>query len=172
MIFDYKRKAKSISYGRLRSLRSIQGIVVHYTSNRGDSAMNNADFFATGNDRYAGAHIFIDRAGLSAYSVPIRRVAYSVGNPNGSYRPGAFYSILNNTNTVSIELCDLIGHPVNFAQKKTLIKIVKWLKKKCPNIKYIVRHYDIVQKICPEYYVENRQEWLVLQKELEKLIKG
>ena len=171
MVFDYKRKAKHISYGSIRPLSSIAGIVIHYTGNKGDTAKNNADFFATGNERAAGAHIFIDGAGLSAYSVPIRRTAFSVGNPNGSYVPGAYYGILNNSNTVSIELCDLIGHPVTPSQKRELIKIIKWIKMKCPHVKHIVRHYDIVKKNCPEYYVENRPEWLALQRELLKYIK-
>lgn len=162
-IFDYARKAKSNSYGSLRTKASVLGIAIHYTGNAGDTAKNNVDYFATGNTRSAGAHIFIDGSGLSAYSVPITRTAWSVGNPGGCYARGGYYSTLNNANTVSIELCDIVDHPITPEQKETLLKACAWLKKKCKNIKYVVRHYDIVQKDCPHYYVEHQKEWLQLQ---------
>lgn len=162
-IFDYARKSKKISYGAVRTKSSIKGIVIHNTGNSGDTAKNNADYFATGNTRSAGAHIFIDRKGLSAYSIPITRIAYAVGNPKGAYKRGSYFSTLNNANTVSIELCDINGQAISDLQLQTLIKTVKWLAKQCPNIKYIVRHYDIVNKDCPAYYVKNDKLWKKLQ---------
>lgn len=162
-IFDYARRAKSVSFGMVRSKKSIKGIVIHNTGNVGDTAKNNADYFATGNTRSAGAHIFIDRKGLSAYSIPITRVAYSVGNPKGAYKKGPYYSTLNNANTISIELCDINTKGVSDLQLATLIKTVKWLKNKCPNIAHIVRHYDIVNKGCPVYYIKNPNTWKKLQ---------
>ena len=42
------RTAKSVSYGSKRSTSSIKFIVIHFTGNDGDSAKNNADYFATG----------------------------------------------------------------------------------------------------------------------------
>lgn len=171
-IFDYARKSKSISYGGLRTHSAIKGIVIHMTGNNGDTAKNNADFFATGNNRQAGAHIFIDGKGLSARTIPLNRVAWSVGNPKGAYAKGSYYSTLNNANTVSIELCDIVNHGVSEAQKETLIKVCAWLKKQCPKIEYVVRHYDIVKKQCPEYYIKNNSEWLKLRKELMYTIEG
>lgn len=162
-IFDYARNAKSISYGALRNKSEIIGIVIHYTGNTGDTAKNNADYFATGNTRSAGAHCFIDGQGLSARSIPLNCIAYAVGNPKGAYKKGKYYAMLNNSNTVSIELCDLIGHGVTEKQLATLIKVVKWIKMKCPNVQYIVRHYDIVKKDCPEYYIDNPVQWKKLQ---------
>ena len=129
-IFDYARKAKKISYGALRNKSDIIGIVIHYTGITGDTAKNNADYFATGNTRSAGAHGFIDAEGRSARSIPLNRIAYAVGNPKGTYKKGKYYAMLNNSNTVSIELCDLIGHGVTEKQLETLIKVVKWIKKK------------------------------------------
>ena len=171
-IFDYARKSKKISYGGLRNKNTIKGLVIHMTGNAGDTAKNNADFFATGNNRQAGAHIFIDGKGLSARTIPLNRVAWSVGNPKGAYKKGSYYSTLNNANTVSIELCDIIEHGVTEAQLSTLIKVCKWVKEKCPNIEYIVRHYDIVQKNCPSYYITNKNAWKMLQKTLVLSIEG
>ena len=172
MIFDYKRRAKSISMGKSRLLSSVRGVVIHYTGNAGDTARNNADFFATSNTRAAGAHIFIDGKGLSALSIPLRRVAWSVGNPGGCYAPGGYYNILNNSNTVSIELCDLIDHPVTDVQMEKLKDMIAYIRRKCPYCTDIVRHYDIVKKDCPAYYVENRPEWLKLRAELLPILRG
>lgn len=173
-IFDYARQAKSISYGRKRNRKSIAGLVIHYTGNKGDTSKNNADFFATGNIRSAGAHIFIDGKGLSARSIPLNRVAWSVGNPGNAYSKGAYYSMVNNLNSVSIELCDIVDHGITDAQKKTLLEVCAWLKKQCPNIKMVVRHYDVVKKDCPHWYVKHIDEWNSLRKEINNVmsIKG
>lgn len=165
LIFDYAKKADKVSYGGLRSHNDVIGLVIHYTGNAGDTAKNNCDYFNHGNTRSAGAHIFIDGKGLSGRSIPLNRIAWSVGNPKGAYKIGPYGKMLNNSNTVSIELCDIVDHGVTDAQRETLIKVCKWLakKKQCPKIKYVVRHYDIVQKDCPHYYVKNQKEWFNLQ---------
>lgn len=166
LIFDYAKRANKCSYGDLRSKSDVLGIVIHYTGNYGDTAVNNMKFFATGNTRSAGAHLFIDREGVTALSVPITRVAWSVGNPNNSYARGSYFAMLNNKNTISIELCDIVDKPISEKQKEALLCAIRYFKKKCKNIRYIVRHFDIVQKDCPHYYVENQKEWLRLQSEL------
>lgn len=169
-IFDYARKAKKNSYGNLRSLKSIKGVAIHYTSGKTDTPKNECDYFATGNTRSAGAHIFIGYDGSSGYSVPITRTAWSVGNPNNCYARGSYYSTLNNSNTVSIELCAIADRLASEAQIQMLEKTLKWLKKKCPNIEHIVRHYDIVKKDCPAPYVEDGKAWRKLRNRLMKCI--
>ncbi len=175
LIFDYARMCKSKTsgglriYGDLRSKKNIKGIVIHYTDatpKNTDTARNNCDFFATGIDRQASAHIFIDYMGLSARSLPLNRVAFSVGNPKNSYAKGSYYATLNNNNTVSIELCGIVGRKASDYQVETLLKVCKWIKSKCPNVEYVVRHYDIVKKECPKYYVDNKKDWLKLQSKL------
>ena len=173
LIFDYARKAKSCSYGGIRLKKNIVAIVIHNTSddpNAHDTAKNNADYFATGNTRNAGAHIFIDRYGMSARSIPLNRTAWSVGNPKGAYKRGAYYSTVNNANSVSIELCDIADQPISDDQRVTLLDVCRWIKKYCPNIRCVIRHYDVVQKNCPAYYIKNQKEWLRLQKDIMKAI--
>ena len=134
----------------------------------------NADYFATGIDRQASAHIFIDRAGKSARSLPLKYIAFSVGKMG--YAKGKYFSTLSNENTINIELCGL-GSDFNdcrqmtLEQFKTLVKVVKYIKKKCPNVDYIVRHYDIVKKNCPAYYVKNPDEWHAIKYELLRALK-
>ena len=55
---------------------------MHFTANANDTAKNNVDYFATGNQRSAGAHYFVGRDGV-AESVPANFVAWSVGDKQG-----------------------------------------------------------------------------------------
>lgn len=170
MLINYKRHAKrnSYKYGYKRDRNNVLGIVIHYTGCKGDTAKNNVNFFATYNERSAGAHLFIDAKGYCAKSVNLNEVAWSVGDSRNGH--GTMFNTLNNTNTVSIELCDFIGHDITAKQKAKLIKVIKYIKKYCPNVKYIVRHYDITTKCCPEYYVSHKDKWFKLQKELLQYI--
>ena len=68
----YKRMAKSISYSPTkRNRKDVKYIVIHYTGNSNDTAKNNADYYATGNTRLAGAHFFVDKLGNTARSIPM-----------------------------------------------------------------------------------------------------
>lgn len=169
----YKRLAKPISYEKeKRKRKDVKYIVIHNTGNYKDTAKNNADYFATGNIRKAGAHIFIDRDGKIAKSIPLNRTAYSVGGlfstDNGA---GSLVTVCTNYNSVSIELCDIVNQPVSEKQLKALIKTIKYVKRHCKNVKYIVRHWDVNGKDCPHYYKGvNNKEWKKLWKKLKAYI--
>ena len=171
--FDYVRKAKHISYGGLRLKSKIIGVALHWTEGSHDTAQNECDFFATGNDRYAGAHIFIDRDGKVALSIPLKYIAWSV--MSRGYASGAYDGILDNTNTISIELCGCNdGHDnglkMNIEQETALYEVLKWIKKQCPKVHIFCRHYDIKHKPCPKYYVDNPEDWKQLKKYVEKAV--
>lgn len=144
-----KRLAKSVSYGNKRDLSSILYIVIHYTGNKGDTAKNNVDYFATSNSRAAGAHFFVDKRGEIWKSINMNRVAWAVGGKysvlNGA---GTYYGKCTNTNSVSIELCDCL-EGTNCDQMKAVRQLVKYIQKKCPNAKTIIRHWDVNGKQCP-----------------------
>ena len=105
----YKRMAKSISYSPTkRNRKDVKYIVIHYTGNSNDTAKNNADYYATGNTRLAGAHFFVDKLGNTARSIPMNRTAWAVGG--GKYNDckttggGGYYGKCTNFNSVSIVL--------------------------------------------------------------------
>lgn len=157
----YSRKAKSISMGGSRDLKDIIAVVFHYTGNKGDTAKNNADYFATSNTRAAGAHIFVDRKGNIAYSVPIGTTAYAVGDRySTSNGAGAYYGRITNANSVSVELCDCATKDPSWEQMVACRKLYLWLKSQCPNIKHIVRHWDVNGKDCPARMIgKNNRKW-------------
>lgn len=144
-----KKLAKAISYGDDRSLESVKHIVIHYTGNKGDTAENNAIFYATSNTRKAGFHYAVDKQGKIYESVPINRIAWAVG---GFYSKdggaGTYYGKCTNANSVSIELCDCLKD-VGWEQMLAVRELVKYIQKKCPNAKTIIRHWDVNGKTCP-----------------------
>lgn len=146
----YSRHAKSISYAGSRKLSTVTAVVFHYTGNKGDTAKNNADHFATGNTVKAGAHIFVSRDGSIAYSIDIDKIANAVGGlytlANGA---GAQYKKVTNTNSVSIELCDCATKDPSWEQMLACRQLYLWLKSECPNIQHVVRHWDVNGKSCP-----------------------
>ena len=146
----YTRTAKKISYGGSRNLKDIIAVVFHYTANKGDTAKNNADYYATGNIRAAGAHIFVSRNGDIAYSIPIDKTAYAVGGKySTSHGAGSQYGKVTNTNSVSIELCDCATKDPSWEQMLACRELYVWLKSQCPNLDKVVRHWDVNGKTCP-----------------------
>ncbi len=143
-------KARSYSFGGTRSLDSVKYIVIHYTGNKGDTATANANYFKNSNTRSAGAHYFVDRKGTVVQSVPLNRVAWSVGGFfTQSGGAGSYYKKCTNANSVSIELCDVADKDPSAAQIKAVKSLVAQIRKKCPNAKTIIRHWDVNGKECP-----------------------
>lgn len=141
--------AKSISCGDKRELDAVKYIVIHYTGNQGDTAQANANYFATSNTRAAGAHFFVDKEGKAYKSVNMNREAFAVGGKYSlSGGAGAYYGKCTNANSISIELCDCCKD-TNWEQMKVARQLVKYIRKKCPNAKTIIRHWDVNGKDCP-----------------------
>lgn len=163
MMLKIKKKlAKPVSYGGKRDLADIKYIVIHYTGNKGDTAKNNVDYFATGNTRQAGAHFFVDKKGEIWKSINMNRIAWAVG---GLYTlsggAGAYHGKCTNTNSVSIELCDCCVNS-NWEQMLATRQLVQYIKKKCPNAKTIIRHWDVNGKNCPASMTgTNNEKWVL-----------
>ena len=96
--------ASSTNYGATRPTSNIKYIVIHYTSNNGDTAENNGKYFQ-GANRKASAHYFVDSDSI-VHSVPDNRIAWSVGGNKYNNAGGRLYGIAKNANTLNIELCD------------------------------------------------------------------
>ena len=151
----HKLLAKKISYdsSKKRSKKSVKYIVIHYTGNSNDTAKNNATYFATSNKREAGAHFFVDKNGKVYKSINMNRTAWSVGGSKyadcSKTGGGTYYYKCTNFNSVSIELCDYTkGYPSK-KQVKACKKLVKYIRRYCPNAKEIIRHFDVNGKSCP-----------------------
>ena len=162
-----EKLARPGNYGDARSLKEIRYLVVHFTANDGDTAKNNADYFArtvTG----TSAHYFVDEREVWR-SVPEACTAWHCGT-RGMY----FHPACRNKNSIGIELCSrkdangayyFTGETVERAAQ-----LVREMRQRyhitCGNV---LRHYDVTHKLCPEPFVRNAAAWEVfLQKVQEK----
>ena len=164
---------KEANSGNFKKGRSdnIKYIVIHYTAGNGDSAKNNADYYA-GNLIKASAHYFVDEGDTIYQSVSDYDTAYSVGA--STYK----HPLCRNANSISVEMCSRnangsgrgaedAGWYFKEETEKNAISLVRSLMRKY-NIpkENVIRHFDVTGKICPAPYVNKSENWDRFKNEL------
>jgi len=151
MTYELKQNlANSANYGAQRDLSKIKYLIIHYTSNDGDSDEANGKYFAN-NVVKASAHYFVDDNSVTQ-SVPDDYVAYSVGGKcQSNHHP--MYKVITNTNSISIEMCDTKKDGKVEITNQTLENVYAFsrllMKKYNISIDHVYRHYDVNGKLCP-----------------------
>lgn len=132
-------------------------IVIHDTDNRkfGANAQANRDYFANHPDAQASAHYTVDQNNI---------IQVLENNWRGWHVGDRSNPIINNSNTIGIELCVNVDNDFN----KTLengIALTKYLMEKYAiPAQNVVRHYDVTGKICPKYMIWDKpQLWEYLK---------
>ena len=162
-----KYPANAGNVGGTRAASGIRYIVIHYTGNDGDTAMNNAKYYAS-NVVKTSAHYFVD-ANEIVQSVDDLRIAWAVGGKKYPSCPqtggGTLYNICRNTNSIGIELCDAKRDGTYAPAPETVkaaLELTRELMAKY-NIpqKNVIRHFDVTGKLCPAYWAgrENAAKW-------------
>jgi N-acetylmuramoyl-L-alanine amidase CwlA len=171
MALQINTSLRATKVGGKRSLSSVKAIVFHYTGNSGSTAtaLGNARYFARGCDgRAASAHYCVDEKNIAYECVPLDTVAWSVGDGQS----GKFGRFVNNSNSVSIEMVSHTDSAGNYyipiETQKNAARLYQMLLKKLPNVQYVVRHYDISGKLCPQPMV-NEVKWNEFKKLLEEV---
>ena len=160
------------NYGGSRNASQIRYLVFHYTANDGDKAINNAKYFKN-NIVKASAHYFVDDEFVYR-SVHDLKVAWSVGGSkyaNADKTGGAkMYGVINNTNSISIEMCDTIMNGIYQASDATLENAISLGKQLMSEynipIENVYRHFDVTGKHCPSYLI-NERKWEAFKSRLE-----
>lgn len=145
-------KAKSISYGGSRKASNIKYIVIHYTSNKTDKAVNNAKYYRDTNKKSAGAHYFVDDTSVYQ-SIDDLKSAYAVGGSKYSSCStsggGKMYGKITNSNSISIEMCSTNGK-ITDATIANAVALTKTLMTKYNiSASNVYRHFDVNGKCCP-----------------------
>lgn len=161
------------NYGGSRTARQIKYLVFHYTGNDGDTAANNAAYFRN-QVVEASAHYFVDDDTVWR-SVPDLTVAWAVGGQKYANADltggGTLYGIVTNTNSLSIEMCDMIQNGVYQASEATMANAAalghELMEKYHIPLENVVRHFDVTGKHCPSYLI-NDQKWADFKKRLEE----
>lgn len=141
--------------------KKVEYIVVHYTANYGDTAKNNADYFAR-EIVGASAHYFVDEIEIWC-SVPEDTIAWHCGAKQ-YYHPAC-----RNANSIGVEICML--DKKGAVRQKSIdhaIDLVRELMDKYGiDVDHVVRHYDVTHKQCPEPMVANPALWADFKQRLE-----
>lgn len=150
----------------------INWICLHFTANNGDTAKNNADYFAR-EVVEASAHYFVDPNEIYQ-SVKDTDTAWHCGKERG----GSYYNDCRNANSIGIEMCSVIRNGVYVIPDETVrnaAELVRYLMARhhVP-VSRICRHYDITHKNCPEPWVRNPNQWenfkkMLTEKEVEDM---
>ena len=151
----------------------VHWIVLHFTANNGDTAKNNADYFANNANLRASAHYFVDPNEIYQ-SVKDTDTAWHCGRERG----GSYYNDCRNANSIGIEMCSVIRNGVYVIPDETVrnaAELVRYLMARhhVP-VSRICRHYDVTHKECPEPWVRNPNQWenfkkMLTEKEVEDM---
>lgn len=151
----------------------INWICLHFTSNNGDTAQNNADFFARESGLRASAHYFVDPNGV-VQSVKDGDTAWHCGRERG----GSYYNDCRNANSIGIEMCSVKRNGVYVIPEDTMKRAAKLTRELMAKyhvpVSRVCRHYDVTHKDCPEPWVRNPQLWqkfkdMLTEKEVEDM---
>ena len=144
----------------------IQYIVIHFTSNNGDTAENNCNYFANNGSCQASAHIFVDENGY-CQSVKLSDKAWHCGGTSVYKHP-----YCRNANSIGIEMCSRIdGNGEYYIKAQTVSNTIALTKELMRNydipIEHVIRHYDVWDKCCPEPFVKHPEQWEEFKNRLE-----
>lgn len=138
----------------------VEYIVIHYTSNQGDTAKNNADYFAR-EKVGASAHYFCDE----------NEIWQSVKDTDTAWHCGAKtyrHPDCRNANSIGVEICmnDKSG-AVRQGSIDTAAELVRYLMQRYSvPVDRVIRHHDVTGKYCPGPMVDDPALWTAFQQSL------
>lgn len=125
----------------------INWICLHFTSGNGDTAQNNADYFAREGGLNASAHYFVDTERI-VQSVKDGDTAWHCGRERG----GSYYNDCRNANSIGIEMCSVIRNGVYVIPEATMKRAAKLTRELMAKYHVpasrVCRHYDVTHKQC------------------------
>lgn len=158
--FQFKEcNPSNFMYGRTKNgvKHKIQWIVIHFTAGKGDTAKNNADYFARCSGLNASAHFFVDENEIWQ-TVSLANTAWHCGSETGYY-----YNSCRNVNSIGIEMCSDWKngeYVITMETQKRTVKLVQWLMEQYGiDINHVSMHYSVTRKYCPEPFVRHYEQW-------------
>lgn len=165
----YTVPANPGNYGNTRTSSAIKYLVYHYTGNRTDQAVSNANYFKN-NIVKASSHYFVDDTSVYQ-SVPDLTTAWAVGGSKysdcASTGGGTLYGKITNSNSISIEMCST-NEVISEATMINAAALGKELMRtyQIPPAN-VYRHFDVNGKHCPGWtgwYGSDSSKWSAFQK--------
>ena len=142
----------------------IKYIVIHYVGATG-GAEANCKYYAGGN-RGAIAHYYVDFDGSIWQSVEDKDIAWHCGGKKYlETKGGTYHGVCTNANSIGIEMCVRNkGSQADssrdwYFEDETVMAAIELTKELMTKYNvpadHVIRHYDVVGKICPNPYVYN-----------------
>lgn len=160
------RLCNCANYGGKRT-SPVQYIVIHYTSNLGDTAKNNADYFAREVVK-ASAHYFVDESEVWQ-SVPDERIAWHCGGGLQGSGGHAWYGKCKNANSIGIEIC--MQDKQGKIRQASIDRAAQFARELMAEYgipaDHVIRHYDVTGKMCPAPMVSDPARWAKFKQSLE-----
>ena len=160
------KRCNPANYGTSRNLTVVDWIVIHYTENWGDTAANNATYFAREALKSpASAHFFVDETEIWA-SVPLGKSAYHCGSSHGYKHPGC-----RNMNSIGVEICmNATDGSIRHESIRHAQRLVRALMAQFDiPVSHVLRHYDVTGKNCPAPMVKDPALWEKFKKGLDEI---
>lgn len=154
-----------------KKLQAVRKLVLHWTANYGGTAENHYRYFNNLSDRYASAHIFVDK-NEAICIIPLSEVAYHAND--GSYRGVPELRPNANYLSIGVEMCvekDGTFHPNTIARTEDVF-VELCRRYKLNPLTDIVRHYDITHKNCPAPWVKDSQKFVDFKNRVYEKLKG
>jgi len=149
------------------SLKRVNNIVIHYVGNPGTSAEANRKYFDSLADQdpqqggsSSSSHFIVGLEGEVLQCIPVSEMAYA--------------NAPRNNDTIAIETC----HPDETGQYTqetydSLVRLTAWLCKELDlSANDVIRHYDVSQKGCPKYFVDDEDAWKQFKKDVKAALKA
>lgn len=145
-------------------LGEVKGIVIHYVSNAGMSAVSVRNYFEERKDgtqkEAESSHFIIGLDGEIVQCIPLTEVACASAGRNGD--------------TISIEFChpQIDGGP-NADTYQAMVRLTAYLCKEYNlTADSVLRHYDINEENCPKYFAEQGGKWAAFLAEVKTMLDG
>lgn len=153
-------KAAPQNYKKNRK-KEIEYIVIHYTSNKGDSAKNNVDYFSKTITK-TSAHYFVDD----------NEIWQSVNDFDIAFHCGAKrykHKYCRNENSLGVEMCifDKKGNLRPKTIDNTVNLVRELMNKYNISLDNVIRHFDVTGKICPKPMVDDDELWKKFKLQIE-----
>lgn len=152
---------RQISHYNHYGNNDIKYIVLHYVG-ADSTAKDNADYFC-GANRDASAHYFVDD----------NEIWQVVEDHNGAWHVGNSKTMVNNRNSLGVEMC-LVDGQVTAKTEANTVELVKYLMKKYNvAIENVRTHYEVSgkTKICPNWNANNWARWASFKNKLSESCK-
>lgn len=162
-----EKRAHARNFGGVRT-GTIEYIVIHYTANLGDTAANNAAYFAR-EVVGASAHYFVDEHAVWR-SVPDDAVAWHCGGGLQGAGGHAFFGRCANDNSLGVELCllDSAGQVRQDTVIQAAALVRTLMRQYAVEAARVIRHYDVTGKNCPAPMVAAPALWQAFRELLQE----